>query len=81
MARPVPRFIPITLNLPTFELRLEFEGVQIIQENHARADVLGDFGSDDRVVIVPSTVDEAHDLALAFRKAARRLEEIGRGMK
>lgn len=32
------------------------------------------------IVIQPTTSQEAHDLALAFRKAARRFEEIGKSL-
>jgi hypothetical protein len=80
MARPVPRFIPTTLDLSTCELRLEGDTVRIIQENPARCAAFGSEDCDDVVVITPKSLDEAHDLALAFRRAARRFEEIGRGM-
>jgi len=37
-------------------------------------------GSDNWIELFPLTQKEAHNLALMFRKAARRFEEMGKGL-
>lgn len=37
-------------------------------------------GEDAILMFKPSSMESAHDLALCFRRIARRLEEIGKGL-
>ena len=67
-------WIPQTLDLPRTPaggtLKLDHHQVVFDQEGEPHG----------FLVFQPETSHDAHVLALAFRKAARRLEEIGRGL-
>lgn len=53
-------------------VRLEEDGVMI---------EVVDCTGEERVYLAPRTREEAHGLALMLRRAARRLEEIGKGLE
>ena len=68
MVRSVPPFVPQDLHpIVGLDLRLDEESVEI--KMHPTV-----------IHLHPATQKQAHDLAFAFRRVARRFEEIGRGM-
>jgi hypothetical protein len=76
MARPTPHWIPTTLEVDA-SLQL------MLGRKHVEVRYSSDEPEEPRKSVIffaPSSSTEAHNMALAFRKAARRFEEIGRGM-
>lgn len=67
------RWIPVTLHLPwDAEIYLGKDGVEI-------RDIIN--GARVRVAFSPTNRQEANGLAIAFKQAARRLEDIGKGLE
>ena len=59
--------------------KFEGHGVSVVLESH-RVQVVVPAQRVD-LMLAPRSQDEAHHLAMMLRRAARRLEEIGKGLE
>lgn len=71
--RTTPQWLNTSINFSTHD------GSVCVDLNVGQVVISQDEGSP--VIFTPETRQDAHDWALVFRKAARRLEEIGRGLE
>ncbi len=60
--------------------RFEMDGVRVTLDEHDVEIKIQDGPIPVAIVLEPDTQQEAHGYAMLLRRAARRLEEIGRGL-